>query len=73
MLSDAQWAVSGPLVLEVRPRGKDAAWGPAAHAGGDHLAAPRGGLACVATRYEKTAPSFMGVLCPAATMDWIKS
>jgi transposase len=27
----------------------------------------------VATRYEKTAKSFMGVLCLAATMDWIKS
>ena len=27
----------------------------------------------VATRYEKTAPSFMGVLCLAATMDWIKN
>jgi transposase len=25
-----------------------------------------------ATRYEKTARSFMGVLCMAATMDWIK-
>jgi transposase len=27
----------------------------------------------VATRYEKTACSFMGVLCMAATMDWIKT
>ena len=26
----------------------------------------------VATRYEKTARSFMGVLCFAATMDWLK-
>jgi transposase len=26
----------------------------------------------VATRYEKTAASFMGVLCFAATLDWIK-
>ena len=26
----------------------------------------------VATRYEKTACSFMGVLCMAAAMDWIK-
>ncbi len=26
----------------------------------------------VATRYEKTACSFMGVLCLAATMDWIR-
>ena len=26
----------------------------------------------VATRYEKTAQSFMGVLCLAATLDWIK-
>ena len=26
----------------------------------------------VATRYEKTAASFMGVLCLAATMDWLK-
>ncbi|EIM30115.1 transposase [Microvirga lotononidis] len=26
----------------------------------------------VATRYEKTARSFMGVLCLAATLDWIK-
>ncbi len=26
----------------------------------------------VATRYEKTANSFMGVLCLAATMDWVK-
>jgi transposase len=27
----------------------------------------------VATRYEKTARSFMGVLCMAATMDWLKA
>ena len=26
----------------------------------------------IATRYEKTANSFMGVLCLAATIDWIK-
>jgi len=26
----------------------------------------------VATRYEKTANSFMGVLCLAAAIDWIK-
>ena len=26
----------------------------------------------VATRYEKTAHSFLGVLCLAATTDWIK-
>jgi transposase len=25
-----------------------------------------------ATRYEKTARSFMGVLCLAATLDWLK-
>jgi hypothetical protein len=27
----------------------------------------------VATRYEKTASSFMGILCLAATLDWLKS
>lgn len=26
----------------------------------------------VATRYEKTATSFLGVLCLAATFDWLK-
>lgn len=26
----------------------------------------------VATRYEKTAGSFMGVLCLAATLDWLR-
>jgi transposase len=26
----------------------------------------------VATRYEKTARSFLGVLCLAATVDWVK-
>ena len=26
----------------------------------------------VATRYEKTAASYLGVLCLAATMDWLK-
>ncbi len=26
----------------------------------------------VATRYEKTASSFMGVLCLAAALDWLK-
>ena len=26
----------------------------------------------IATRYEKTANSFLGVLCLAAAMDWIK-
>jgi transposase len=27
----------------------------------------------IATRYEKTANSFMGVLCFAAALDWLKS
>ena len=27
----------------------------------------------VATRYEKTARAFLGVLCMAATMDWLKA
>jgi transposase len=27
----------------------------------------------VATRYEKTARAFLGVLCLAATMDWLKA
>jgi transposase len=27
----------------------------------------------IATRYEKTARSFMGVLCLAASLDWIKT
>jgi hypothetical protein len=27
----------------------------------------------VATRYEKTATSFMGVLSLAAALDWLKS
>jgi transposase len=26
----------------------------------------------IATRYEKTASSFMGVLCLAAAIDWIR-
>jgi transposase len=26
----------------------------------------------VATRYEKTAESFLGVLCLAATIDWLR-
>jgi len=26
----------------------------------------------IATRYEKTARSFMGILCLAAACDWIK-
>jgi transposase len=26
----------------------------------------------VATRYEKTAASFMGVLCLAASLDWLR-
>jgi transposase len=26
----------------------------------------------LATRYEKTASSFMGILCLAATLDWLK-
>ena len=26
----------------------------------------------VATRYEKTARSFMGVLCLAASLDWLR-
>jgi hypothetical protein len=30
-------------------------------------------LRAVATRYEKTACSFMGVLCLAAAIDWIKN
>jgi hypothetical protein len=27
----------------------------------------------IATRYEKTAQSFMGVLCLAAALDWLKT
>ena len=27
----------------------------------------------VATRYDKTASSFMGVLCLAAALDWLKT
>nr|WP_322100045.1 transposase [Geminicoccus roseus] len=27
----------------------------------------------IATRYEKTAHAFMGVLCLAAALDWLKS
>jgi transposase len=27
----------------------------------------------VATRYEKTAASYLGVLCLAATADWLKT
>jgi hypothetical protein len=35
---------------------------------------PIEGVACaVAARYEKTARSFMGVLCLAAAFDWIKT
>ena len=30
------------------------------------------GFRRIATRYEKTASSFMGILCLAATLDWIK-
>src|SRR3954469_3434349 len=26
----------------------------------------------IATRYQKTASSFMGILCLAATLDWLK-
>jgi transposase len=26
----------------------------------------------IATRYEKTATSFLGVLCLAATLDWLR-
>ena len=29
------------------------------------------GWRAVATRYEKTARSFMGVLCLAASMEWL--
>ncbi len=29
-------------------------------------------VACHRTRYEKTAVSFMGVLCLASTLLWIK-
>ncbi len=29
-------------------------------------------LRAVATRYEKTARSFMGILCLAAAFDWVK-
>lgn len=27
----------------------------------------------IATRYEKTTRSFLGILCLAASMDWLKS
>ena len=34
---------------------------------------PAQGVARRATRYEKTACSFMGVLCMATAIDWLKS
>ena len=73
MLTDTQWAMLELLVEQCRPKGKtppqdlrrtlDAIlW---RHENGAKWRA-------VATRYEKTASSFMGILCLAATLDWIK-
>ncbi len=38
----------------------------------EHLWARLKEWRAVATRYEKTACSYMGVLCLAAAMDWIR-
>src|ERR1044071_1551929 len=38
----------------------------------EHLWARLKEWRAVATRYEKTGPSFLGVLCLAATADWLK-
>ena len=74
MLTDAQWAVLEPLIEAVRP---------AAKVPPQHLRRTISAIvwrhdngakwrAVPATRYEKTANSFMGVLCLAAAIDWIK-
>ena len=38
----------------------------------ENLWAPLKEWRAAATRYEKTAHSFLGVLCLAATADWLK-
>jgi hypothetical protein len=43
-----------------------------AQTGGANLWARLKEWRAVATRYEKTARSFLGVLCLAATADWLK-
>ena len=81
---DAAWAVWEPLIEELRPRGKkppkDLRRRIAAilwrHRNGAKWRSIPAGLGpwwrAVATRHEKTARSFLGVLCLAAAADWIK-
>jgi transposase len=84
MLSDAQWALLEPLIEDCRPKGKTL---PQHHeapvACPDWIYANRNQVErlwarlkewrAVATRYEKTASSFIGILCLAATLDWLKT
>jgi transposase len=84
MLSDAQWALLETLIEDCRPKGKT----PPQHheapvACPDWIYANRNQVErlwarlkewrAVATRYEKTASSFIGILCLAATLDWLKT
>ena len=84
-MTDVQWAALAPLVEACRPRSKrpprdlrrtldgilwrhrnGATWRAVPSEYGAWWRA-------VATRYEKTKASFLGVLCLAATADWLKS
>ena len=89
MLTDAHWMRLEPLVEACRPKGKTApkdlrrtisaiVW---RHQNGAKWRAIPADLGpwrlkewrAIATRYEKTAQSFMGVLCLAAALDWLKT
>lgn len=69
MLTDAQWAVVEPC----RPRGRTPPQDLRRMFEATLLRHENGAKwRVVATCYEKTARSFLGVLCLAATLDWIK-
>jgi transposase len=70
------WAMgSRPAILSKRgqPQVACPAWAYACRNRVERLWARLKEWRAVATRYEKTAASFLGVLCLAATTDWIKS
>jgi transposase len=79
MLSDARWAVLEPLTETCRPKGKTPAqdlrrprW---IHDNRDRIERRRARLEegrAVATRYQKTAVRFAGVLGLAAALDGLQ-
>lgn len=72
-MADTQWAMLEPLVEQCRPKGRMPPQDLRRTFEAILWRHENGAMGrAIATRYEKTARSFLGVLCVAATLDWIK-